>query len=56
MNDDFGAPLEEPKKKNNTTLIIIIVVVVLLVCCCCALAGYFGYNYGDQFLQQLGYY
>lgn len=56
MNQDFGAPLEEPKKKSNTTLIIVIVVVVLLVCCCCASVGYLGWNYGDQFIQNLGVY
>lgn len=55
MNQEFGAPLEEPKKKSNTTLIVIIVVVVLLICCCCAAFGYLGWNYGDAILQQFNF-
>jgi flagellar basal body-associated protein FliL len=53
MNQEFGAPLEEPKKKRNTTTIVIIVVVLLLICCCLAGVVYVAWNYGDTILRQL---
>jgi len=53
MNQEFGAPLEEPKKKSNTTMIVIVVVVLLLICCCLAGVGYVAWNFGDAILQQL---
>jgi hypothetical protein len=36
MNEQFGAPVEQPK--SNRTMIIIGVVVVVLLCCCCVVA------------------
>ena len=59
MTDDMGTPLpppvEAPPKKSNTGLIIAIVVLVILCCCCIAILG-FGWNFGDQVMQWLGFY
>lgn len=58
MNEPAGTPAEypspeAPKKKSNVW--IIVVVVLVLLCCCCAITGFFGWQYGDQILQQLSY-
>lgn len=52
MNDQFGAPVEQPKNSNRTMIIIGVVVVVLL-CCCCIGVG-LAWTYGDQVIQALG--
>ena len=54
MNDQFGAPAEEPKSNRNM-IIIAVVVVVLLCCCCSAVAGVYLWNNGDALLEQFGH-
>lgn len=48
MNDQFGAPVEQPKNNNRTMIIIGVVVVVLLCCCCVVAIG--GYACGDMLM------
>ncbi|HNB52535.1 MAG TPA: hypothetical protein PK530_11355 [Anaerolineales bacterium] len=48
MNDQFGAPAEQPKNNNRTMIIIGVVVVVLLCCCCVVAIG--GYACGDMIM------
>ena len=55
MADNMGMPpLEEPKKNNRT--LIIVIVVVLVLCCCCIAIGALLWQFGDQFMNQLGLY
>lgn len=52
MAENMGMPPVEGQKNNRTLIIVIVVLVVL--CCCCLVIGALGWQFGDQFMYELG--